>query len=251
MTLKEILNTIKEKKAEANIDLDAVEPKFRGGVEGTIRAAKVSVDQLTEQYKQEVTKHLVLVAVNGPGAEQFANLAKSFKTLAIDFRGLAKSLAQRIRERNGQLVYTQHEHYLLLAELASVKAKYGIASLPAPSYSFNDGAFGQTLEQAVDKVLTNNYNNTLYSLVVRKDLGLTALDAEFTGKTLAVVLYNCDSVDSTYLPLPSEIVTAGESVDTDEVKKILSSVKNKLKKTKVSEVEQEQEASDDQEASDI
>lgn len=233
MTLKEILSEIRERKVESEIVLEGIEPKFRPGVEGTIRKAKDEIARLTKLYKEEAVKNTVLIGVSGPFSKQFADIAsKKFKTVSVDFKELSSLYVAHLKERNAQANYSQHEHYLLLTELNTTKAKYGIHFLPPPTFNFNDGAYGQPLEKAIDKVITSNYNNTLYSIVTKQDIGEHALQAEFAGKLLPVVLYNYSGVDTQHLAEPSTTVEAVEEVDEDFVKTVLSQVKKSLKNTK-------------------
>ena len=235
MSLKEILNQLRERKVESEMVLEAVEPKYRPGVEGTIRSAKDEMVRLTNLYKAEAVRNTVLIGVRGPGAAKFAEIAQeSFKTVSINYKEIAVRITKSLRERRAQDTYSQHEHYLLLTELNNTKAQYGIAFLPPPSFTFNDGSFGQPLEIAIERVISANYNNTLYSIVTKKDIGDYALKAEFAGKTLPVVLYNYTDVDAAHLQEPLTVVDADENIDTEFVKTVLNGVRNRLKKAKSS-----------------
>ena len=52
-TLKEILEKLKDKRAEAAIDAEGLNPKVRSMGEGIIRNAKREIVELEKQYKKK------------------------------------------------------------------------------------------------------------------------------------------------------------------------------------------------------
>ena len=56
--LKKLIEQIKEKQAEANIDTEVLDPRVRSTAGGLKRQAKIELEQLSETYKNEVLKSL-------------------------------------------------------------------------------------------------------------------------------------------------------------------------------------------------
>ena len=242
MSLKEIITQLVEKQAESRVDPSECDPRVRSGAEGLVRAAKVAVEQLELQYKTEVIKAVVVIAVHGPGAEQFAKISQSaFKALTVDFHYILDNLAQAVKSHGGQSEYNSQEHWLLVSELMRVRQDYEIASIQPPVVNYQkDGVYLSPLRQAIQVLIEKNYGNSLYSVVSHRLISRLALQAQFTGKTLPVVLYNCKGdVDNLSLPLPTCTIHVKEGeANEDFVKNVFLNVKNQIKKNN-NEKEQE------------
>jgi hypothetical protein len=234
MKLKELMDQIKDKRAEASVDPSECDPRVRAGAEGLVRAAKEVVVRLEREYQEEVIKSAVIIAVSGKGSEKFARTSKdAFHTLSVDYQGITNRLVDSIRKRGGQEEYNNQEHWMLMAELNQIKLEYGIVQIPAPTINhYTDNVFYQPLRKAIDNLFRKNYDSSLYSAITRREIGKMALAAEFDGKLLPVVVYNyTGEVDNLMLPQPTEVLEVNEDEVSDSlVKKVLLNVKNKLKK---------------------
>ena len=231
-TLKEILEKLKDKRAEAAIDAEGLNPKVRSMGEGIIRNAKREIVELEKQYKKEVSKHALIIGVTGPGASKFAEIAKEdFKTLSVDYMGSVKYLTASIEKRGGRKTYGSQEHFMLMTELNQIKVKSDMVKLPQPQIGPHDGVWEQPIADAINKMFVRNYGGGFYSAITLREIETQALKEEFSGKTLPVVVYNLDvPVDTTMLREPYEnIETTSEDITKEFVKSVLMSVKNKLK----------------------
>lgn len=242
MTLEDILKEIEEKNAEASRDVSALEPRQIPGAVGMVRAAKDRLVELSKLYKEEVMRRVVIIAVSGPYAEEFANIAKyAHKTLAVDYKGVVNRLVQNMHKRNANHKWTQHEHFMLLTELNQLKVDYDIQALPPPQINYaTDNVNEKPLKEAVELIFNKNYGGGLYSAISRRDIQKSALDGLFSGKALPVVLYNYDnSLDTSMLPLPVDVLELTEPVNPELVAEKLGDVKNKLKGGKKAKTQQE------------
>jgi hypothetical protein len=231
MSIKDIVAQLKEKQAESRIIPEESDPRVRAGVEAIVRNAKSELTRLESQYRTEVMGHVVVIAVNGPDSKDFAEIAsKKMKTLAVDFRGVLSHLLTNLRARSASARYGQNEHFLLLDEFNRLKLTLGVAQLPAPKIShYSDGIYEAELEFAVSSLITKNYENSLYSVVSRHEIGKAALQNEFVGKYFPVVLYNYSGpIDQQFLPFPIVEFTADGNVNEKSVKAVMNDVKAKL-----------------------
>ena len=146
MSLKETLDSILEKKAESRVEPLDCDPRIRAGVEGAVRNAKEAIPALEREYKAEVLKTAVIIAVCGKGAAKFAQISKDvFKTVAIDFHYVVDEVAAAISARGGNDEYNTQEHWLLLNELQRVRHDYEIASILPPEVNYQtDNVYHQS-----------------------------------------------------------------------------------------------------------
>jgi len=233
MSLRSIIDQITEKRAEASIVVEELDPRVQSGAGGLIRQAKIALEALELQYREEVLKHVVIIAVSGNGSAEFANISKyALKTVTVDYKLVNTRLLETLRRRHSQPEYGSHENLIVLAEMPSIRSEFGILQLAPPRINNAvDNIYGQPLDLAIDKLIAINYNSSLYSAISRREISRKALEAEFVGKAMPVVLYNyTGSVDTTFLPEPVQVIEVDGAVDEDFVKEIFNGVKNKLKK---------------------
>jgi hypothetical protein len=232
MTLNELITQIKDKRAEASIDPLECDPRIRSGAEGLVRAAKDAVSNLERQYKNEVVNHSVVIAVVGDNSQNFADVcANKFHTISINYKMIVNVLEKAIKARGGRNEYGNQEHFIMLSELNPLKVKYEIVSMAIPQINnYQDNVWEQPIYIALDKIFQRSYENSLYSAITRREIGNLALEAEFTGQALPVVVYNyTGGVDSQFLPEPVEVVETNGPIDEDFVKSVLLTVKKKVK----------------------
>lgn len=232
MSLKELMNQLSEVEAEAAINVDEVDPAVRVGAEGRQRQAKSEVGQLRKRYLADVIPHVFIVAVSGPGSEQFGKLSSDkFDTIALDYKSLPKELANRLVARRCGEIYGQNEHWMLLTELNGLKNKYDIVRMPAPVFSALSSYYNKNLHEAVELLLRETYQNTLSTHVLRAEIAAAALERRFYGTKLPVVLYNYDQelesgLDLTLLPRPVTLIDTTDDVTEESVKSALLKVKD-------------------------
>lgn len=229
--LKEIVMNLKEARATANLSLDSVEPKYRGGVEGRIRDAERSIKELEQEYQDEVVENLVIVGLRGPSSPQFAELAK-LSMLCVDQNMVVNIISKNINERLPNYSgFSGQELSALLGELNEIRANYGIFSIPPIE---NNGLAREVaslpLAQAVDKVLRANYGMQIHSAVIRRHVADTALADLYDAKgKLIVGVYNFDGLDPLILPPPHVIVDLNGEVTQATVEETLDKIRQSLR----------------------
>jgi len=231
MGIKDLIDQLAEKRAESRISPEESDPRVRAGVEALVRNAKVAVDEIGQQYKDSVMGHVVLVAVSGPSSKEFADMsAAKLNTLAVDFKYIEKVLIENLITRKAGERYGQNEHFLLLDEFNRLRIEYKFVLLPAPKVErYNDGVYEAPLAQAVSTLIKNNYQTSLFSAVTRRLIGQLALEKEFVGKFLPVVLYNYEGpVDAKMLPAPTLELEVSGKVTEKAVKTAMNEVRAKL-----------------------
>lgn len=231
--LKELIDLIKEQKAMLSIDPEDVDPRVRNTFEGQLRNCKEKLLELEEQYKNEVMNSAVVITVTGPEAETFSSIARS-AAIALDYKMLLNELTLALRQRNAPEPYDSNTHFMLLDELQKVRLKYNMVRLPMPVVNgYNDGIYGTNIKEAVDLLIKKNYENGLYSAVIRREVGQIALDGEFSGRKIPVFLYNHDGkVDVNFLPNPITVVEINKKMDKEEVFDKIKELKNIINNTK-------------------
>lgn len=233
--IKSLLDQLKDKRAEAAIIPEDAPPATRAMTDAMVRNAKVDVEKLETQYKDDVMSHAVLIGVTGNGSEEFANIAKyKHGAITVDYKGIYTQIVKAMKERRAGLTYSTQEHFLLLDELNKLKQQYKFQQLPAPTINaYSDGIYDGKLEESIAKIFKNNYGNSLYSAITRRAIGEKALAEGFSGKVLSVILYNYDGgVDTKFIPNPIKVIdTEATKVDDDYVKTELLNVKKLFQKT--------------------
>jgi len=231
MRIKNLLDQLRDKRAEASILPEEAEPRVRAGVEAIVRNAKQAVESLSDEYKNAVMAHVVLIAVRGPNSKEFADLAEAkMKTLAVDFTAIQTKLISNLVTRNASKTYGQNEHFLVLDEFNRLRIEQKFLSLPAPKIErYNDGIYEAPLELAIPMLIKKNYEGSLFSAMTRRTIGALALEKEFVGKFLPVVIYNYEPpVDQTFLPLPTVEVDADGKVTEKSVRSAMNDVRAKM-----------------------
>jgi predicted metal-dependent peptidase len=229
--LKELIDAYKDKFAESKIEPADADPKVRAGVEAIVRNATRDLPDLTDRYMNEVVKHAVIVAVKGTNGEEFGTIAKyRFKMISIDYHLALNRMIKSMRKRGVRPDYYNEEYSMTLDEIQQIKLEYNILQLPAPKINHTtDQVYNRPLEVALANLIKNNYNEQLYSVVTRRELGKQALEDRFDGKNLAVVLYNYQGeLDETFLPKPIIVIDANGPVDEKFVQQKIAEVKSKL-----------------------
>lgn len=235
--IKQLIEDIKGKRAEAAIRPEDADPRVRAGVEAMARNANRDLPALEQRYKDAVMSHAVIIAVSGPGAEEFAKIAKyAFHTAIVDYTSVATRLTQRVIARGARKEFSSQEYFIALDELNHVKVECNIVKLPTPEVNCPTApVYDQPVDVAIRRLIENNYGGQLYSVVSRNDIGVAALASEFVGKMLPVVLYNFkEGLDESVIPRPLVVIAAPKDVTEAFVKEQLDIVKSKLsgKKTK-------------------
>jgi hypothetical protein len=227
--LKELLDTINDLRVTAKVDPGLNPASTRTAVEAMIRNAKNDLPKAEDAYKEAVMNHVIIIGVNGPGQNEFANIAKyKFGTITADYNQVKDRIITNIKKRNATNKYTNQEHFLLLDELTKIKTDYNMRTLTPPSNNgYMEGAYNGTLEDGIEKLIKVNYGNSLASAIVRREIGKTALEQNFTAKYQPVILINFNEdvgVDTKFLPRPVAVIETTAKVTEKEVKDTLTKV---------------------------
>lgn len=235
--LKELLDEVADKEATTKIEPARVQASIRAGTEAMVRNATADLPKVKDLYMNEVMNHVIIIAVNGPGQDEFANIAKyKYDTRTVDYKLVQKTLTDRIKARNASNKYTNQEHFLLLDELTKIKTEYQMVQLPPPrNNGYMEGAYNKGLEEGLETLIKINYGSSLNSAITRREIGKLALEDKFSAKYYAVVLKNFtgnDAVDIRFLPQPVTIVDTGtEKITEKEVKSVLDKVNTMVRGT--------------------
>lgn len=231
-SLKSLIAKIEEKRAEAAVSPEDADPRIRAGVEAMVRQAKQAVGELEKEYKEAVMANIVIVAVEGRSASEFANIASvAFDTPVLDYGLSANRIKNNIRERSPRLEFNTQEFFMVLDELNKIKLDYEMLTLPVPKVNpAVDQVYNMPIDTAVDNIVAVNYGESLASAVTRREIGKLALKMKFTGKHMPVVLFNYKgNLDESHLPRPFVTVNAGDGeVSKSMVKEILTEIKTRL-----------------------
>lgn len=233
MSLNELLSKLKEKQAEASINLEEVEPRMKTGVDGIIRAAQRDIKELKDKYQDAARATSTIIAVTGPGAKLFADIAKDkFKTLTVNYSLIIERLTEKLKARGAREPFGGQEFFMLNDEMAKLRVDYNLLNVRPPQSGNNlmREIAGLSIAPALESIFELNYGGSLHSAIVAREIGTLALKEEFNGTVLPVVVYNFkDSFDKTMLNTPVATFEAPEDVTEDFVKTKLTEVKSKLK----------------------
>lgn len=232
--IKDLYKAVAAKRLEASEELEAVDPRLRSGAEGRIRQAKIDVIAHEQQYKHEIVKNIVVIAVVGEKAKEFGSIATNkFKTVSVDYLKILNDISENVSHRSGRDVYSTNEHLMVLDELNKAKGKYGISTLPILQSRFEVVGIDMPLRESLYKNFQHQYGSTLYSAVIKSEAANQALESGFTGTTLAVIVYDYDpeiGIDTSVLPAPAAIVNVNDTeINEFFVKKTLTSIRDSLK----------------------
>lgn len=230
MELKEMFDKYQTLNELAKIAPEEIEPRVRAGMEGKIRSAQSEIPQIKQAYKSKVANDCAIIAVKGKFGKKFAEIAKDFKTLPVDYLKVVDLIGDSILQRGGKDVYSSQEHFMAMDELNKVKMNYGISQLPVFQAKFDGIGPNTTIKQALFEQLTAQYGGQLFSVVARGEIGDGALGIGFNGKTLPVILYNyAVDLDPTMLPTPLDVVTVNKEPTAKSVKDALLAARKKHK----------------------
>lgn len=229
-TLREILDRLSDKEAEAALNPEDASPKVRAGVEALARNAKVDVERIAKEYKDAVMGSVVIIGVKGATAQEFATAAEKAGSIAINFTAVNDRLVKALKARGVGELYTSTAHFMLIDELSKLRLEYDMVQLPTPQVNaYSDGIYDAPLAIAIEKLLRKNYGTGLQSAVTRREIGARALQARFSGKKLPVVVYNLEEdVNVSFIPAPLTVVKSDKKVSDNIVKKQLSTIKAML-----------------------
>lgn len=231
MEIKELYEAIQVAREMSNAEITSYPVSIRPAIEGKIRSAQASLRSLENQYRDQVVSQIALISVSGKYAKEFAEIAQSkFKTLSFDYLSPVERIASSVISRGGRDFYDSHEHWMVMDELNQIKLKYKLASIPPLTAKFSQ----KKLREALIDSLGSTYSGSLYSAVLRGDIGNAALEAGFTGKILPVILYNyIEPVDERMVKEPVANIEVNDKPTERSVKEQLVKVKTALKpKTK-------------------
>jgi hypothetical protein len=227
---KSIIAEIRQKRVEAAIDLGSVDIRLRAGAEGTKRAAELALSALQATYLDGIIGNALIIAVNGPGAAKFAEIAESFKYTTVNYMKAADDVYANVIKRGGRDIYATNEHWMVMDELNRLKLENKIVSLPPIQANFVDIGFEKPLRPSIHFVFSRHYGGQLYSIVSKTQIGKKALSIEFDGNVLPVILYNyLIDLDTKILPEPFVVIKVEENPTEEYVKKTLSDIKKACK----------------------
>lgn len=228
--LKEIYAELKKKEELSQIDPNRIEMRIRAGMEGQIRAAQSEIPALKNQYKEQVLRNSVVMAVSGQYGSDFAAIAeKDFGTISVDFLEIVDEISDSILKRGYKDVYNTNSHHYAMDELNKIKMNYLISQLPVFQANFTEIGADLPLKAGLLYQLKKQYGGQLFTAVSREKIAKRALAAGFTGNNLPVVLFNCIvDTDTRMLNAPVASLEINDLPNNETVKETLVNIKRKL-----------------------
>lgn len=227
---KVLIEEIRKAKEDASVDLSSLDFRLKSGAEGNKRAAQLALSSLEARYMEGVSDNTLIIAIKGPGAVRFAEIAEGFKYTTVNYMQAADDVYNNVRKRGGRDIYSTAEHWMIMDELNRIKLDNKIVSLPPIQANFADIGFEKPLRPSIHYVFVRHYGGQLYSIVSKTQIGRKALSIEFEGKTLPVVLYNyLVDLDTVILPEPFIVIKVEDNPTEEYVKKTLSDIKKAYK----------------------
>jgi len=238
MDIKTLQDKIQETMRIANEDLTTFDPQIRPAMEGRQRSAQSELRGLELQYRNRVVEGIVLISVSGEFAADFAAIASDkFKTLSFDYLAPVERIAKSVLSRGGRDMYDTHEHWMVMDELNQIKLNYSMSHIPPLHAKMGTGT---PLREALKDLFDATYSGSLYSAILRGDIGKAALEAGFVGKTLPVVIYNYNvPVDLSMLKEPIANISVTKKPTEASVKLELVKIKKALKANPMTQNEKE------------
>ena len=230
MELKELYSKFKTLNELSQLDPSLIESRIRAGMEGKIRNARSELVGIEDTYKAKVADDCAIIAVKGKYGKEFAEISSELKTLPVDFLSVIDTISDSILSRGGKDQYTGKEHLMVMDELNKIKMNHKLSHLPLFQAKFDGVNSGAGVKEGLLIQLTKQYGGQLYSIVTRGEIGRSALDMGFTGKSLPVILYNyIVPLDSKLLPEPKDVISVDSKPTKKSVKETLMEIKQKAK----------------------
>jgi hypothetical protein len=232
MDLKELLEKIADKKAEASINVEDVDHRIRAQAEALKNNAATELKVLEDQYKSLASDLTDIVLVTGENAEDFCKKAEAYGVPSVDASYLRSRLVSTLVKSQSGPLYTSNSHFVLLNVFAQIRTEFNISQLPTPVVSPSDRVYDVPVEEAVENMLRKNYGNELESAIVKRQIGEAALKAKFSGKKNVVLVYNAiDGLSEQMLPRQILATEVPSSIDLNDnnIKKLLGEVRAMIK----------------------
>lgn len=232
MTAESLYHKYKELLALSKTNLNTVPLNVRAGREGQIRAAAEESLRVAKEYRELVTQNSVMVAITGPFSQSFAEiLQKEHGFLALNYQKAADVVAERVIERGYPDRYDSRTFHMAMDEVLRIKSECGIFSTPQLQQLNTTGLL--SLKDGMRQTIKKSMGGQLYTLVTKNDIGLAALQNEFTGNHIPVVLYNYDvdaPIDPTFFKDPVTTIDCTQESDatSDKAKEFISEIKQKV-----------------------
>jgi hypothetical protein len=238
--LKDIIEKIQEKTAEANIDVKASAPGVRAGVEAIARNAREEIVMLNQQYRTAVASRVLLVEVVGEHAGEFAKIARSGKRQvpAYNYLEVADEIVAVLRTQTRNDSFTSNESLFFQTKVLELKALLGIQQMPPLKINeVQPTVYYQPIQEAVERSLEASYGNGLYDAYTLRSAQEEALKNEFIGNVMPILVYNFKAIDpdSRLLPPTFFVIDASQPVTRAYVQEQLNRVKELLLNNKKTE----------------
>jgi hypothetical protein len=229
MDLTKLVEQIKEKTAETNIDVSKMDPKVWATADGLIRQAKIDLDVIKKQYTTELMNGLALIAVTGKKSSKFAKITEKAKFFTIDFLAISKVLAQNVKNRCQRDEFDSQEYLILLDEINKIKKELNVVRFPMPANTRFPDVYGKPVSEAVISLIEKTYGTELYAVFTRKQIIDEALSILYDGSHLPVIVYNYVNDEKQWvLPRPVTVVDASGEVNAAMVQKVVDEVREKI-----------------------
>jgi hypothetical protein len=226
--IKEIFTKINEKRAEASIDLDTINPKNRAGVSGLVRAATRDLPALEQAYSQEVLRSAKILAITGNKQDELANMARGANLLVVDFNGAEAEILANVRARllpgkEDETVFDSNLNFIFIDELMRFRSKYEIMNMAEPVKHDKNAVLGKNYAAAISTILDQNYGNSLRSAYTRIQIAKGALAKATITEVVPVVMINAQgNVDTQFLPNPVMTAEISSDFSSEQIQTVAS-----------------------------
>jgi hypothetical protein len=195
--LEQLLTEINKQKKDAEIDIDAVDPRVREHVKGKIRRAKNQLEQLYVEYKNEILKRSVFIMATGQNARSFANIAEEeYKCFKIDGDTFFKDIVDEVHPDLYEGKTVNSSVFEVLNNLLEDRMK----NLDVISYNslMFDTRYQKTVKdkneliQVARDAITDIIGGEVLGLDALERVSREAVNREYKSKMVPIVIYSED-----------------------------------------------------------
>ena len=195
--LEQLLTEINKQKKDAEIDIDAVDPRVREHVKGRKRRAKDQLEQLYVEYKNEILKRSVFIMATGQNARSFANIAEEeYKCFKIDGDTFFKDIVDKVHPDLYKGKTVNSSVFEVLNNLLEDRMK----DLDVISYNslMFDTRYQKTVKdkneliQVARDAITDIIGGEVLGLDALERVSREAVNIEYKSKMVPIVIYSED-----------------------------------------------------------
>jgi hypothetical protein len=233
-TIEVILNDLKAALQAANIDLDGVPARSLPSFEMSKRQATDDAVVLKKEYVTRImgiSRAFVTTGDPQKALEYAAVAAREGATITVDAQELYKKIADRVEPSLGSTrEFTVNQLFLLHRALEVMAAELGLSDLSAPRLrELRVCATAADTTAYIRELVRGSCGDVLNLTYLQSVIGDRALEMDFKGQLLPIVLLNVDGEDLRGMFRQAKLVPLTQDTVVD-VGFAISTFKNKAPK---------------------